>query len=44
MKYLLLIVVVLAVIWFFRVQIMAKVLGQDEARVRRMLGRRKGER
>lgn len=36
------IVVALIVAYVFRVQILSKVLGQDEARVRRMLERRKG--
>ena len=29
------------VVWKFRVQLMAKVLGQDESRVRRQLNRRR---
>lgn len=36
------IIVALVVAYVFRVQILSKVLGQDEARVRRMLERRKG--
>ncbi|MGH3424219.1 MAG: hypothetical protein ACRDO8_05790 [Nocardioidaceae bacterium] len=36
------IVVALIVAYVFRVQLLSKVLGQDEARVRRMLERRKG--
>ncbi|HEU4545685.1 MAG TPA: hypothetical protein VFY58_10725 [Nocardioides sp.] len=40
-----LIIVALAVVgfvvWKFRVQLMAKVLGQDESRVRRQLNRRR---
>jgi len=36
------IVVALIVAYTFRVQILSRVLGQDEARVRRMLERRKG--
>jgi hypothetical protein len=42
MGWILLIVVVLIVAYVFRVQLLSKVLGQPEERVRRMLGRRKG--
>jgi hypothetical protein len=41
MGWILLIVVVLIVAYVFRVQLLSKVLGQPEERVRRMLGRRK---
>jgi hypothetical protein len=41
MGWILLIVVVLVVAYVFRVQLLSKVLGQPEERVRRMLGRRK---
>jgi hypothetical protein len=40
MGWLLLIVVVLIVAYVFRVQLLSKVLGQPEERVRRMLSRR----
>lgn len=42
---LLLIVIVLAVVaaYVYRVQLLSRVLGQDEDRVRRMLERRKGD-
>lgn len=36
------IVIALIVAYVFRVQLLSKILGQDEARVRRMLERRKG--
>ena len=43
MKFLLLVAVVTAVflVWKFRVQVIAKLLGQSESRVRRQLGRRR---
>jgi hypothetical protein len=41
MGWILLIVVVLILAYVFRVQLLSKVLGQPEERVRRMLGRRK---
>jgi uncharacterized membrane protein SpoIIM required for sporulation len=34
-------VVVGFLVWKFRVQLMAKVIGQDESRIRRQLGRRR---
>jgi hypothetical protein len=42
MRWILLIVVVLILAYVFRVQLLSKVLGQPEERVRRMLSRRKG--
>jgi len=41
MKWILLIVIVLAVLFVLRVTVLAKVLGQDESRVQRALERRK---
>lgn len=43
MKFLLLLVVIAAVVaaWRFRVQILAKVLGQPESRIQRQLDRRR---
>ena len=43
MTFLLILVLAAAVflVWKFRVQLMAKVLGQDESRIRRQLNRRK---
>ncbi|MGH3447033.1 MAG: hypothetical protein ACRDQA_24375 [Nocardioidaceae bacterium] len=42
MWWLLLVIVVAVVAYIYRVQILAKVLGQDQDRVRRALERRKG--
>jgi hypothetical protein len=41
MGWILLIVVLLVLAYVFRVQLLSKVLGQPEERIRRMLGRRK---
>jgi hypothetical protein len=41
MGWILLIVALLILAYVFRVQLLSKVLGQPEERVRRMLGRRK---
>lgn len=41
MKWILLIAVVLAVLFVFRVTVLSKMLGQNEARVQRALERRK---
>jgi hypothetical protein len=41
MKWILLIAVVLAVLFIFRVTVLAKMLGQSESRVHRALERRK---
>ncbi len=41
MKWVLLIVALLALAYVFRVQILAKVLGQSESRIDRQLNRRK---
>jgi len=44
MLWLLIIIGVVVLAYVYRVQLLSKVLGQDEARVRRMLERRKGGR
>ncbi|MGH1561746.1 MULTISPECIES: hypothetical protein [Mumia] len=44
MLWLLIIIGVVVLAYVYRVQLLSKVLGQDEARVRRMLDRRKGDR
>lgn len=44
MLWLLIIVVAVVAAYAFRVQLLSKVLGQPEERVRRMLERRKGDR
>ncbi|MFC6147805.1 MULTISPECIES: hypothetical protein [Mumia] len=44
MLWLLIIIAIVAAAYVFRVQLLSKVLGQDETRVRRMLDRRKGDR
>ncbi len=44
MLWLLIIIGIVVLAYVYRVQLLSKVLGQDEARVRRMLERRKGDR
>ncbi|MBW9207049.1 hypothetical protein KV102_10285 [Mumia sp. zg.B53] len=44
MLWLLIIVGVVVLAYVYRVQLLSKVLGQDQTRVRRMLERRKGDR
>lgn len=41
MRWIVLIILALAAVWFFRVQILSKVLGQPESRIRGQLNRRK---